>query len=167
MKSRKIQSSQKKKPAIHREREPLPRKYFFLTALCGLILVGGFFGAARQHFASIDYGIKNAKQKKKVEDLKSEQRRLQLNKEIALSPGEIKKSAKRIGFTEMTANNIQSFRADRISFTEPAEKPMSDLSLNKADDKIDAKDRIKQTVSHKPVTEPKKAEANDEKVKKS
>jgi cell division protein FtsL len=167
MRTRKIQSSQNKQQAIRREREPLPRKYFVLTAICSLILVAGFFVAARQHFASIDYGIKNAKLKKQVDDLKSEQRRLQLNKEIALSPGEIKKSAKRIGFTEMTANNIQSFKAERVSFTESAEKPISELSLNKADDKLEDKDRIKQTVSQKPVIEPKKVESNEEKVKKS
>lgn len=167
MRSRKIQSSYKKQPVIQREREPLPRKYFFLTAVCGLLLVAGFFGAARQHFASIDYGIKNATLKKQVEELKSEQRRLQLNKEVALSPGEIKKSAKRIGFTEMTANNIQSFKAERVSFTEPTEKPNSELSLNKAEDKLKEKDQIEQTVSQKPVVEPKKVEVSDEKVKKS
>ena len=77
--------------------------------VCGLLLVVGFFGAARQHFASIDYGIENSKLKKQIEELKSEQVRFKLAKEVALSPAEIKKSAKKMGFTEMTASNIQAF----------------------------------------------------------
>lgn len=112
MRSRKIKAAANKSPRIKREREPVSIKYVILGAVCALILVVGFFGAARQHFASINYGIKNAKLKKQVEELKSEQRRLQLNRELALSPSEIKKSAKKIGFTEMTAKNIQTFQPD-------------------------------------------------------
>ena len=74
-----------------------------------MFLVVGFFGAARQHFSSIDYGIKNSKLRKQIEELQSENRRLLLSKEIALSPGEIKKSAKQIGMVELSASNIEIF----------------------------------------------------------
>lgn len=120
MKSRKIQTT--RKPLIKREREQVSLKYIAIASVCGIILAAGFFGAARQHFASINYGINNSKLKKQVDELKSEQRRLQLSKEIALSPAEIKKSAKRIGFTEMTANNIQTFSAEKTA-VELSEKP--------------------------------------------
>ncbi len=75
-----------------------------------MILVVGFFFAARQHFSSIDFGIKNSKLRKQIDELESDKRRLILAKEIALSPAEIKKAAKKIGLTEMTASNIEVYR---------------------------------------------------------
>lgn len=93
-----------------REREPIPWRYCLLTLVCGLFLVVGFFGAARQHFSSIGFGIQNSKLRKQVEELEAEQRRMLLMKEVVLSPGEIKKSAKKLGFTEMSASNIEVFR---------------------------------------------------------
>lgn len=90
--------------------EPIPWRYCLLTLVCGFFLVVGFFGAARQHFSSIDLGIKNSKLRKQAEELEAEQRRLLLTKEVVLSPGEIKKAAKKIGFTEMSASNIEVFR---------------------------------------------------------
>lgn len=102
----------KNKDRIKRERDPIPWRYCLLTLVCGLILVVGFFFAARQHFSSIDFGIKNSKLKKQKDELEAARRQLLLTKEIALSPAEIKKAAKKIGLTEMTAANIEVFRAD-------------------------------------------------------
>lgn len=76
-------------------------KYLLLTSLCGVVLVASFFFAARQHFSSIDFSIKNSKLRKEVEDLQSDKRRLQLAREVSLSPSEIKKAAKRFGLTEL------------------------------------------------------------------
>ena len=92
------------------EREPIPLRYILLTLACGLILVVGFFLAARQHFSSIDYGIKNSRLKKQIEELETDKRQLVLAKEIALTPSEIKKAAQKIGLTMMTASNIEVFR---------------------------------------------------------
>lgn len=89
----------------------IPWRYCLLTLGCGAVLVVGFFFAARQHFSSIDFGIKNSKLRKQIEDLEADKRRLILAKEIALSPAEIKKAAKKIGLTEMTASNIEVYRA--------------------------------------------------------
>lgn len=109
--TRKIKSRTKARKAqpVQREREALPWKYLVLTAICGLLLVVGFFGAARQHFASIDFGIRNSKLRKQVDALQSEQRRLLLSREVALSPPELKRAARRFGFREMTASNIGGF----------------------------------------------------------
>jgi hypothetical protein len=98
-----------KKERIRREKDPIPWRYCLTTLACGLFLVVGFFGAARQHFSSIDYGIKNSKLRQQVEELEAENRRLLLSKEIALSPGEIKKYAKKIGMVELSASNIEIF----------------------------------------------------------
>ncbi len=97
----------KRNSNVRRQSDPLPFKYGFLTVICGLFLVFGFFMAARSHFATMDYGMKNAKLRQQIEELKSENRRLQLSKEMALTPAEIKKAAKKLGLTTMTARNIE------------------------------------------------------------
>ena len=106
--SRRKQSVKSKTQSARRD--PIPWKYCLLTLACGLMLVTGFFFAARSHFASIDFGIKNSKLRKQIEELEGDKRRLILSKEIALSPAEIKKAAKKIGLTEMTASNIEVYR---------------------------------------------------------
>ena len=69
-------------------------RYFLVVLVCGFVIAAGFFFAARQHFASMDYSIKNSSLKKQIEDLEAENRRLQLAREIALSPAEIRKASR-------------------------------------------------------------------------
>jgi len=89
-----------------KKRERVPRqpriswKFYCLTLICGTMLVAGFFFAARQHFSTMDYGIKNSRLRKQIDELEAEKRRLLLNKEIALSPPELMKAARKLGFTE-------------------------------------------------------------------
>jgi hypothetical protein len=131
------------KEKIRREKDPIPWRYCLLTLVGGVFLVGGFFVAARSHFASIDFGIKNSNLKKQLEDLEAEKRRLIWLKETALSPSEIKKAAKKLGLTEMTASNFQTFGA-RV--TEKNEKPPT--AKNAAEK---PKHLIEKTVAAKPV----------------
>jgi nitrogen regulatory protein PII len=149
MRSRKITKTPNRKPQIRREREPISWKYILLTSFCGLLLVVGFFGAARQHFASINYGIENSKLKKQIEELKSEQVRLKLAREVALSPAEIKKSAKKMGFTEMTASNIQAFHVEKISDTNSNANKLIVPDVPKVDLKLDVKKDKKKEIAKK------------------
>ena len=138
-----------KKERIRREKDPIPWRYCLTTLACGLFLVVGFFGAARQHFSSIDYGIKNSKLRKQVEELESENRRLLLSKEIALSPGEIKKSARQIGMVELSASNIEIFSTRE-------EKPLKEKTIKPLVEKtVDAKP-VKQSADEKPANNDKK-----------
>lgn len=98
-----------------RERDPIPWRYCLLTLICGVLLVGGFFLAARQHFSAIDYGIKNAKLRRERENLEAEQQRLKLAREVTLSPAEIKKAARKIGLREMTASNIEVYSSKDLA----------------------------------------------------
>lgn len=77
--------------------------YLALTG-CALILLSGFFFAGRQHFASMDYGIRNSKLRKQIEDLQAEKRRLLFAKEVSLSPNEIRKAAKKAGLFQAPGN---------------------------------------------------------------
>jgi len=108
--SKRKQSGKSKTQFNRREQSSVPWKYCLLMLGCGLILVVGFFFAARSHFASIDFGIKNSRLRKQIDELEADKRRLILSKEISLSPAEIKKAAKKLGLTEMTASNIEVYR---------------------------------------------------------
>ena len=122
------------------EGNSIPWRYCFLTLACGLTLVVGFFFAARQHFSSIDFGIKNSRLRKQIEELESSKRRLILAKEIALSPAEIKKAAQKIGLREMTASNIEVYRPNASSIEKPTEKSKVEKNVKEA---------VKQTASIK------------------
>lgn len=78
----------------------LPWSYLVVAAICGCIVAAGFLLAARQHFVSMDLGMKNSKLRKQLEDLESENRRLLLAREVALSPIEITGTARSFGFVD-------------------------------------------------------------------
>ncbi len=73
---------------------------YLLMLVCGAVLVSGFFFAARQHFSSMDLGMKNSKLRRQIDELQAEKRRLLLAKETSLSPAELKKAAKKAGVGE-------------------------------------------------------------------
>lgn len=98
---------------VKREKDPIPWRYCFLTLVCGLILVVGFFWAARQHFSAMDYGIKNAKLRQQKEGLEADQRRLFLTKEVALSPAELQKAAQKIGLQELSSRDMEVIMAEK------------------------------------------------------
>ena len=76
---------------------------FVLIVACGLMLVTGLFFAGRQHFSSMDFGMKNSRLRKQIDELQAEKRRLLLAREIALSPTELKKAAMKVGLGDPVA----------------------------------------------------------------
>ena len=90
-------------------------RYAALTLLCGVILVSGFFFAARQHFSSMDYGIQNSRLRRQVDELEAEKRRLLLNREISLSPSEMIKAARKFAGGQFAAGPFQPVRPEQIS----------------------------------------------------
>ena len=86
--------------AIHRPQQPQnPGWHFYvITTLCCAVLVAGFFFAARQHFSSMEFSLQNSKLRQQVDELESEKRRLLVSREISMSPSELRKAVKRIGF---------------------------------------------------------------------
>ena len=91
-----------RKHNVHRVRKatttppvkPLQWPSVILALICACVLAAGFFYAARQHFSTIDLGLKNSKLRKQIEDLESERRRLVLAKEVSLSPVEIARNTR-------------------------------------------------------------------------
>ncbi len=152
---KKSQPKKTSRPNVRRESEPLPWKFAIITLICGAALVAGFFYAAKTHFASINYCIRNAELKKQIAELESEKRRLSLAKEMALAPGEIKKAARRLGLVELTALNITA-----------AETPATRQSPSTEETK---ETLVRKTVDSKPVEKAKTvaADVRDRRVEKS
>ena len=107
---------------------PLPWSYFVVIAICGCVLAAGFFLAARQHFTSMEFGMKNSRLRKQLEDLESENRRLLLAREISLSPAEITRTARNLGFHEVNGGAVT------LAFATP-DKTMKPLVLKTVADK--------------------------------
>ena len=80
----------------------VPWSFMLLVIVCACVVAMGFFFAARQHFTSMDYGIKNSKLREQLENLEAEKRRLLLAREVALSPISVRKAARGIGLREVT-----------------------------------------------------------------
>ncbi|HRH42742.1 MAG TPA: hypothetical protein PKY82_14025 [Pyrinomonadaceae bacterium] len=132
-----------KKDRIVRERDPIPWRYCLLTLVCGLLLVVGFFWAARQHFSAMDFGIRNAKLRDQKKSLEDEQRRLYLTKEISLSPAEIKKLAKKIGLQDLTSANME------VIVPENKAEKTGDKTLSANSKKPDEKNKTNSTAKEK------------------
>ncbi len=86
-----------------RAQEPRKFRVYALMTLCGLVLVAGFFLAGRQHFSSMDYGMKNSKLRKQIDDLEAQKRQLILTREMAQTPAELARVAKKIGLNATAA----------------------------------------------------------------
>ncbi len=103
----------------------LPWTYFLLMVICIAVMASGFFFAALQHFSAIDLSIKNSEMRKQIEDLETERRRLWLSREMALTPVEIKKNARKLGFAEYDAT-IELASADMASSPAETAEPSTD-----------------------------------------
>lgn len=97
-----------KKRNNRRSADVAPRaKTYLLIAMCMMLFVAGLFFAGRQHFSSMDYGMKNSRLRKQIDELEDEKRRLLLAREVSMSPAEIKRAAKRVGlFGEETSEQV-------------------------------------------------------------
>jgi hypothetical protein len=161
MKKRNVPQNQKIARAPRREGDPIPWRYCFLTLICGVILVGGFFLAARQHFSAIDYGIKNARLRQEKENLESEKQRFKFAKEVMLTPDAIKKAARKIGFREMTASNID------VSSRKPADKPKPEALSKTQNENANRETAKNESKEEKKVAKTAKAETKKEETKKT
>jgi hypothetical protein len=86
-------------------------QYYAVATLSCVVLVAGFFFAARQHFSSMEYGLQNSKLRRQLDELQSEKRRLLLNREIAISPIELRKAVRRIGFMDTPSTQAETIKA--------------------------------------------------------
>lgn len=104
-------------------------KFYSLASVCLVALAAGFFLAARNHFSSVTTAFGNSELRKQLNDLEAEKRRLMLAKEVALSPLEIKKSARKLGFEPMTAANVGSYKSANAELAKRSANPADSPSI--------------------------------------
>jgi hypothetical protein len=104
-----------------RAAEPKRWRTYSMMFVCAGVLAAGFFLAARQHFASMDFGMRNSRLRKQIDDLEAEKRRLILAREMSLSPAEIKKAAKKTGM--LAASDASAAVAQVVSSTKEKAVP--------------------------------------------
>ena len=103
---------------------------FAMMSVCGLLLLTGIFFAGKQHFSTIDYGMKNSRLRKQVDELQAEKRRLLLAREVSLSPAEVKKAAVKTGLAQpaalagMTAQVASATREKALPSTAPESRSL-------------------------------------------
>ncbi|MBX3290129.1 MAG: hypothetical protein KF855_12370 [Acidobacteria bacterium] len=146
--------------------------YLILTIICACVLAAGFFFAALQHFATMDIGFKNSSLRKQVEELEAEKRRLLLAREIALSPSEIAKTARSLGFTDaerqpqpelaVAKDREPSPRPETAALNESIERTSADTSAPARPRVVPAAVRETRTVEK---ANDKVEKANDKKVR--
>lgn len=132
----------KKKQARAKAAQPNRWRTYSMMFVCGAVLVSGFFFAARQHFASMDYGMRNSRLRKQIDDLEAEKRRLILARETSLSPIEIKKAAKKTGL--LVSDEVSATVAQIASATKEKAVPSTPATET-------AKPTIVKTASTAPV----------------
>lgn len=97
----------------------VPWTFMLLVLVCACVVAVGFFFAARQHFTSMDYGIKNSRLREQLQNLETEKRRLLLAREVASSPLAIRRAATAMGLrqnSEVAAVQASAARpADKIT----------------------------------------------------
>jgi len=121
-------------------------QYYVVAVVCCVVLVAGFLLAARQHFSSMEYGLQNSKLRRQLDELQSEKRRLLLNREVAVSPIELRKAVRRIGFIDTPATQSQDIRQPNSS----AQRPIpTAINAMKATDR--PANKVMKTVLSSPV----------------
>jgi hypothetical protein len=152
-----------KRRNITRVRPAAPAKAFdqqkirvlLVSIICVAVVAAGFFFAARQHFATMEFGLKNSQLRKQVENLEAERRRLILAKEVSLSPSSIKQTAAKLGFREQMAappsSASTSVEATTASASPSAElasfKPQSGKTANGKDEQKLVKPIVQQAAA--------------------
>jgi hypothetical protein len=107
--------------------------FILLVIVCACVVAAGFFFAARQHFTSMEFGLKNSTLREQIQNLETEKRRLLLAREVALSPLAIRKAARSVGLHQnseiataipvvaKTTNEKPAVTAVKVSKTETTE----------------------------------------------
>ena len=138
-------------PKNTRPRQTQSWQYYATATACCVVLVAGFFFAARQHFSSMEYGLQNSRLRRQLDELQSEKRKLLvivvyfvLDKRAhllacVLARGDVRKMMDdgRYLLVKTFLQEGNGFRSERVSegcsaagqIVETARQELADLSL--------------------------------------
>ena len=109
--------------------------FMLLVIVCACVVAAGFFFAARQHFTSMDFGIKNSKLREQRQNLEAEKRRLLLAREVALSPLAIRKAANSVGLRQSAeVAAVQVSNKESVVKAEAGTSTLTKISAAKTSD---------------------------------
>lgn len=120
--------------------------FMLLLIVCAGFVAAGFFLAARQHFISMEYGLKNSTLRRQLQDLETEKRRLLLAREVSLSPMSIKKAAHTIGLRQSS-----EVAAVTIASKQTLDAPSNGARQTFVTNKTNETPRVERTVLTAPV----------------
>lgn len=129
-----------------------------ITFVCGGLVLAGIFFAASQHFSAMNIGMENSKLRKQLEDFRSENRRLTLAKEVAMSPAQITKLAREIGFDTPQPTDAAAAKPVEKAVEQPKDERATVELASVKENSIDKRERIAkpETVSIKESTKTEK-----------
>lgn len=81
--------------------------------IAGILIAAGFAFAAQQHFTALEQSRLNVEMQRQRERLKSEQKRLIYEREMAASPTQLEDRARKMGLQNVSAQQL-----NRLSETE-------------------------------------------------
>jgi hypothetical protein len=116
-----------------------------ITFVCGGLVLAGIFLAASQHFSAMNVGMENSKLRKQLEDFKAENRRLTLAKEVAMSPAQITKLAREIGFDTPQPTEVAAVKSVEKAAEQPTEEQATVELASVKESPIEKRDRIIKT----------------------
>ena len=131
-----------------RPRQTQTWPYYATATACCVVLVAGFFFAARQHFSSMEYGLQNSRLRRQLDELQSEKRKLLVSREVSMSPIELRKAVRRIGFMDSPASHVDAIKAGNL----PLQKTVLEAVQSKKADLPPSK--VVKTVMSAPVNKP-------------
>lgn len=102
-----------KQRAVHKLNSPVARETdsrlwwnCIFGLIVGILSIGGFAYAAQQHFSAHECSRRNVEMQRQIERLRAERQQLLAQREIALSPAQLKKQAQKIGMQTPVAAQI-------------------------------------------------------------
>jgi len=142
---------------VTRDRGPIPWRYGLLSLICAVIMTAGFFFAAKQHFSSVDYSMKNSDMRKAKEKLKADQRKLEVEREEVSAPATIEKAGLKIGLQKYTSAAFQFIDAAKNISPDENARAGTDGKNKTSDKAVAAKDA--KAVTNKPAEPGKKEQS--------
>lgn len=92
---------------VRRERASIPWPFFAASISCGLILTAGFFYAAKQHFATVHYSMRNSEMRVAKEKLEADHRKLTAERATASSDSTIEKAGLKMGLIKFSTYDFR------------------------------------------------------------
>lgn len=156
-------SKTKRRQAVGYRNDAKSRLRLFVTLIfTAAIISAGLFMAARQHFSSIDLGIRNSRLRSQLDDLEKEKRRLIVARENSLSPLEIRRAAQKVGLFGQVQSEVAGSKSNPTEMA--GAKVSSDNTITKTAVELAGNATVVKTAFTRPTAPEPRAQAVTRKI---